>query len=88
MVSSIGYVLGRRLWNRGLVSEALMAVLHELAQSGGIRRAYDVYDVENPASGRVMANAGMKLWGRIPKAIVHPGAGADRRDIFLYEKGF
>ncbi len=58
----IGYCLARRFWNKGIMTEALSAVLRELA-SCGFMRVFARHDTRNPASGRVMEKCGMRLEG-------------------------
>lgn len=56
----VGYCLSREYWNRGVMTEALQAVLHFLFYEVGYRRIQAKHDVLNVASGRVMQKAGMQ----------------------------
>lgn len=60
--AEIGYCLSRALWRRGIMPEALQAVMGYLFDCGFLRIAA-CHDVRNPASGRVMEKAGMKYEG-------------------------
>lgn len=61
--AAMGYCLSRSLWGRGLMTEALQAVLDYLFDQVGFNRIEAEHDTENPASGRVMAKAGMLFEG-------------------------
>ena len=55
----IGYVLGKNYWSRGLMTEALKAVLDFCFTQAGFQKVKARYASLNPASGRVMEKAGM-----------------------------
>ncbi len=55
----VGYCIGKYYWSRGIMTEALRAVLHYLFYEIGYQRILAKHDVENIASGRVMQKAGM-----------------------------
>ncbi len=55
----VGYCLSKDYWNRGVMTEALQAILHYLFYEVGYRRIQAKHDVLNVASGRVMQKAGM-----------------------------
>lgn len=55
----IGYCIGYSFWNRGIMTEALRAVMHYLFYEIGYRRIRAKHDVMNIASGKVMQKAGM-----------------------------
>ena len=59
----IGYCLASRCWNKGLMSEALAAVIDFMIREVGVHRVYAKHDVLNVGSGRVMEKAGMKPEG-------------------------
>lgn len=58
-VPEIGYCMGRRWWHRGIMSEALGAVIEFLFQRVGVERIVARHDVDNPRSGGVMCKCGM-----------------------------
>lgn len=58
----IGYCLSRSCWRQGLMTEALVAVMHYLYYEIGYRTIRAKHDVLNIASGRVMQKAGMKYY--------------------------
>ena len=61
----IGYCLGYDYWNRGIMAEAVRAVLGYLFHAAGFHRVMAKHDVDNPGSGRVMAKCGMVYEGRL-----------------------
>ena len=61
--AEIGYCLGRAYWGRGIMPEALRAVIGYLFDTAGLNRIAAYHDVKNPRSGKVMEKAGMKFEG-------------------------
>lgn len=59
----IGYCIGRPWWHRGIMSEALKAVMDYLFDEVGMNRVEACHDPNNPNSGKVMAKCGMKYEG-------------------------
>ncbi|MCL2487656.1 MAG: GNAT family N-acetyltransferase [Oscillospiraceae bacterium] len=59
----IGYCIGSRWWNRGIVTEALGAALRYAFEELNAHRMIALHDTQNPGSGRVMQKNGMKLEG-------------------------
>ena len=73
--AEIGYCLSRACWGRGIMPEALRAVMEELFHHAEINRIAAYHDANNPKSGRVMQKAGMKYEGR------HRQAGRNNQGI-------
>ena len=59
----IGYVLSKKYWNRGIMTEALMAVIKYLFNEVNFNRIQLRHAIDNPASGKVMIKCGMKYEG-------------------------
>lgn len=57
----VGYCIGKDYWSRGIMTEALLAVLHYLFYDIGYQEIQAKHDVLNIASGRVMQKAGMNF---------------------------
>lgn len=57
------YMLGRQYWGRGLITEALKAVLDFGFGTLGLNRIEALCMLDNPASARVMEKAGMQYEG-------------------------
>ena len=71
----IGYCMGKAWWGRGIMPEALCAVMNYLFDEVEMNRVYARHDVNNPKSGRVMQKAGMKYEGTMR------GAGRNNQGI-------
>lgn len=80
-VVEVGYSLARACWNRGLMTEALGAVLHECFDVLHIHRVEAMHECDNPASGRVMAKCGMRCEGTLRGKVLNKGKF---RDVALW----
>lgn len=61
--ASVGYCIGRPWWHRGIMAEALQAVMNFLFDEVGMLRIEAQHDKNNPNSGAVMRKCGMKYEG-------------------------
>lgn len=61
--ADMGYCMSRAYWGKGLMPEALTAVIKYLFEVVGLNRVAACHDVKNPKSGRVMDKAGMRQEG-------------------------
>lgn len=59
----IGYCIGSKYWGRGIMSEALAALIKFFICEVGVNRVQAKHDPKNPASGRVMQKCGMVYEG-------------------------
>ena len=84
--ADLGYVLGRRFWGRGLMTEAVRAVADWALSQPELHRVWAVCDVDNPASARVMEKAGMQYEGRLRRWSLHPNVSAVPRDCLCYSR--
>lgn len=66
--ADIGYCMSKDFWGKGIMPEALRAVIRYLFCEVGLNRIAACHDVNNPKSGRVMDKAGMKLEGILRSA--------------------
>lgn len=57
--AEIGYCIGSAWWHRGIMSEALSAVINYLFTEVGMNRIAACHDPNNPHSGGVMRKCGM-----------------------------
>lgn len=64
----IGYCMGKAYWGKGIMPEALRAVIDYLFKEADMNRICACHDVNNPKSGRVMDKAGMKVEGTLRAA--------------------
>jgi len=63
MRAEVGYCLSRSFWHRGIMTEALNAVIDYLIFEVGMNRVEARHDTNNPNSGAVMKKCGMKYEG-------------------------
>ena len=73
----IGYILGKAYWRRGIMTEALKAVLDFCLTQAGFQKVRARYASLNPASGRVMEKAGMSYLKTIVNGVERKGYLAD-----------
>ena len=66
--ADMGYCMGRAYWGKGLMPEALKAVMAYLFDTVELNRVAACHDVNNSKSGRVMEKAGMKFEGVLRQA--------------------
>ncbi|CEI72504.1 Acyl-CoA N-acyltransferase [Romboutsia hominis] len=64
----IGYCLSRAFWNKGIMSEALNAVIKYLFDEVGLNRIVAMHNTKNIASGKVMIKNDMKFEGTLRQA--------------------
>ena len=86
--AEVGFVLSREYWGRGLMSEAVRAILRFGFERMNLNRIEARCIAENAASARVMEKAGMVYEGTLRQREYIKGA---YRDINLYailKKGF
>lgn len=70
-MAEIGYCIGRPWWNRGITSEALIAVINFMFDQVGANRVQAKHDVNNTHSELVMKKCGMKYEGTLRSADVN-----------------
>ena len=73
----IGYILGKTYWGRGMMTEALKAVLDFCFTQAGFQKVRARYASLNPASGRVMEKAGMTYLKTIANGVERKDYVAD-----------
>lgn len=79
--AEIGYSLARDYWNRGLMTEAVRAVLRHAFEEMHLHRVEAQFELDNPASGRVMEKAGMMREGVLRGRLYNKGRYVD---VVLY----
>jgi RimJ/RimL family protein N-acetyltransferase len=80
----LGFVLARRYWDQGYMTEAMKAVMDWALRRGDVYRVWAVCDIDNLASARVMEKAGMQREGVLKRWSVHPNISAEPRDSYCY----
>lgn len=73
----IGYILGKNYWGRGMMTEALKAVLDFCFTQADFQKVRARYASLNPASGRVMEKAGMSYLKTITNGVERKDYVAD-----------
>ncbi len=81
-IASLRYSIARQCWNRGLMTEAVQAVVDWGFEEFGLQKVYSRVDVANKASCRVMAKIGMTLEGTLRSHGVNRGV---RHDYHQYD---
>lgn len=77
--AQVGYCLCRRLWGRGIMTEALSAVIDYLFGVAALWRIGAVYVAQNAASARVLEKCGMREEGIARQAWTLPSG--ERADL-------
>lgn len=75
--AEIGYSLARDYWNRGIMTEAVRAVLRYAFEKMQLHRVEAQFELDNPASGRVMEKAGMQKEGVLRGRLYNKGRYVD-----------
>lgn len=75
--AEVGYSLGRPHWNRGYATEALRSLISYGMETMHLNRIEALYDLNNPASGRVMQKAGMLREGILRQKVYNKGHYVD-----------
>ena len=73
----IGYILGKNYWGRGMMTEALKAVLDFCFTRAGFQKVRARYASLNPASGRVMKKVGMSYLKTVANGVERKDYVAD-----------
>jgi ribosomal-protein-alanine N-acetyltransferase len=81
---SIGYVLGKKYWGNGYMTEAARAVIGALFDLPGVCRVWAVVDEENFASARVLEKAGMQREGLLQRWSLHPNISSIPRNCWCF----
>ncbi len=71
--AGFGYLLNRKYWNRGYMSEALGAILNLCFGPLGLRRVEGTHYAGNEGSGKVMQKCGMLYEGTGRKEVKERG---------------
>ncbi len=81
--AEIGYALGKKYWNKGIVSEALKIVTDFGFEGLKLKRITAHIFPQNKASARILEKNGYKLEGLLKK---HHSKGKKLSDALLYAK--
>jgi ribosomal-protein-alanine N-acetyltransferase len=86
--AEVGFVLSREYWGRGLMSEAVRAILRFGFERMNLNRIEARCIAENAASARVMEKAGMVYEGTLCQREYIKGAYRDIKLYAILKKGF
>ncbi len=75
--AEVGYSLSRDYWNRGIMTEALKAVIAHGFGSMNLNRIEAQHETTNPASGAVMRKCGMLREGLLRSRLFNKGKYVD-----------
>lgn len=75
--AEVGYSLSRAYWNQGLMTEALRRIVEFGFEELKLNRIEAQYELDNPASGHVMAHVGMRYEGTMRQRLKNKGRFVD-----------
>ena len=75
--AEVGYSLSRAFWNRGVMTEALRAVIDYGFSTLRLNRIEAIHELDNPASGAVMRKCGMQREGTLREKLFNKGKYVD-----------
>jgi len=78
LTAEIGYWLGEPFWGRGIATRAVRAVTAWAFATTSLERLYACVFATNPASARVLSNAGYQFEGRMRRAVIKDGRILDQ----------
>jgi RimJ/RimL family protein N-acetyltransferase len=81
-----GYVLARRWWRQGLMTEVLTEVAVWALRQPSVFRIGAVCDVENIGSARVLEKSGFIREGLLRRWLLHPNISQEPRDCYIYAR--
>jgi RimJ/RimL family protein N-acetyltransferase len=82
--ADFGFGLARHHWGKGLMPEAISAVVSFGLSQPTIYRMQATCDIENNRSARALEKAGLVREGVLRKYIIHPNISGEPRDSLLY----
>jgi len=68
---TIGYCIGKKWWQQGITSEALLELIRFFFDEVSINRIEAYHDIRNQNSGKVMAKCGMQYEGTLRETNVN-----------------
>ena len=80
----IGYVLGRKHWGNGYMTESASWLAEWALQLPGVFRVWAVCDIANKASARVLEKSRFEREGLLRRWIIHPNCSDEPRDCYVY----
>lgn len=84
--AELGYCLGRRWWGQRIMSEVLPLLVDDVEHERAVYRMYAYCHVDNTASARLLARAGLALEGRLARFAMFPNLSVEPQDCLLFAK--
>jgi len=81
--AEIGYWIGKKYWNKGIITEALKLITNFGFKKLKLRRIYATIFVNNVVSAHILKKNGYKFEGKMKNYILKKGKLID---IFMYAK--
>ena len=81
-----GYVLARRWWPQGWMTEVLTEVTLWALRQPSVFRIGAVCDIENIGSARVLEKSGFVREGLLRRWLLHPNISDEPRDCYSYAR--
>ena len=75
--SEVGYWIGKDFWGQGLVTEALKKIIEFGFKDLQLNKIYATHFPHNPASGKIMLKANMRMEGILSKEFIKNGQPID-----------
>ena len=88
MIGEIGYVLGKKYWNKGIMTEAVREVIEFGFEQLNLNRIQARCIVENIASERVMQKVGMKFEGVLREVVFVKGRFWDMKMYSILKREY
>lgn len=82
--TDFGYVLSKKYWNKGIMTEAMKPVIEYVYNLPNIYRIWAAHDIDNGASGKVMKKLGMSFEGILRRSLMQPNISGEPRDGKYY----
>jgi RimJ/RimL family protein N-acetyltransferase len=83
-MADLGYVLGRNYWNRGIMTEAVVALSEWILSRPGFYRVWAVCDTKNVGSARVLEKSQFEREGMLRRWMVKAATSPEPSDCFVY----
>ena len=78
LTAELGYWLAEPFWGRGIMTEAVSAMVEHAFASFALRRIFASVYANNPASAHVLEKAGFLFEGRIRQNVIKEGRFSTR----------
>jgi RimJ/RimL family protein N-acetyltransferase len=82
----IGYVIAKKYWGKGLMPEAVSALVSVVLQLDQFFRIQATCDVDNLASIRTLEKCGFINEGRLERYTIHPNTASKPRPCFMFAR--